>query len=94
MTATSATSANSPPFAPVRPITLIPKARATTVAGNTFLLFPEVEIPKNTSPSFPNPNNCCANTPKPSTSLIYAVVNASCATNGIAINEHSRLFAS
>ena len=58
------------PFAPVKPMTLIPIARATTVAAITFLLFPEVEMPKKTSPGLPKPNNCWANTPNPSTSLI------------------------
>ena len=59
----------------------------------TFLLFPEVEIPRNTSPGRPYPNSCWANTPKPSTSLIYAVVKASCATRGIAIRPRSRFCA-
>lgn len=71
----------------------IPSARATTVAFIIFLLFPDVEIPKKASPVRPNPKSCCANTPYPSTSLIYAVLNASCATNGIAIKEHSKFLA-
>ena len=42
-----------PPVFPVRPTTLSPFAFAVTAAYITFSEFPEVLIPRNTSPAFP-----------------------------------------
>jgi hypothetical protein len=44
---------NLPPLAPVSPIIFSFFTRATAAAYNTFFEFPDVEIPSNTSPSFP-----------------------------------------
>ena len=49
-----------PPSRPRSPITLSPFAFAVTAAYRTFFELPEVEIPRNTSPSFPYPSTCSA----------------------------------
>ena len=50
---TSDISASLLSLSPVRPITFIPFALATVAAYSTFLLLPEVEIPRSTSPKTP-----------------------------------------
>lgn len=51
-TATSARDLSLPPLAPVNAITFISIALASTAAYRTSSLFPEVEMPKKTSPAF------------------------------------------
>ena len=65
----SAFSLSKPPVAPVRPITVIPKALATLTALKTFFEFPDVLIASNTSFLLPNPSNDCAYISSASTSL-------------------------
>jgi len=85
---TSDSSRNFPPLCPVSDSTFNPRALATAAAWHTFLEFPEVLIPINTSPGLPSASTSCAKIITASTSLEKAVANEGNPVSGIAGIAH------